>query len=177
MIDKRTVLILILLVLYVFYVKPKSENLDSLTDEVLFYQKKIVREEYIKENKDKVIKEINRMLEIDKKNEEKLFPSDIPNSEAFGKIEDMLKSKAKDLELEFINSYWGEPVTDEENGYVKLPITATVRGMPDSIDRYTREVLSWDRLLKPERMILGTYQREKVHLSITVVGYKMLKKE
>ncbi len=177
MVDKKTVAILVILVFYIFFVKPKSQIIESVMNELLFYQKKIVKEQYIKENKGKVIKEINEMLKVDKENEKKLFSSDTPNSEAFGKIEDMLKSLAGELELEFVNSYWGEPIVDEEHGYVKLPITASVRGMPEKIDEYLRKVLNWDKLLKIDRMILGTYQRQKVHLSITVNGYKKIKKE
>ncbi len=177
MIDKKIIVILLLLIGYIFFIKPKAQNIEPMVEEIALYQKKISKEEYLKKNKEKILKDINDMLKISEKNKQKFFPPEINNSEALGSILEFLKSSALKNNVEFLTSQWGEPVEDETGNFIKLPISVVVRGNPPDINRYLQDVYSFTKIVKIDKLTLSIYRKEKVNLSFSVVGYKLKKEE
>jgi Tfp pilus assembly protein PilO len=177
MIDKKVIVILLLLVVYIFFVKPKAENIEPLVQELALYQKKITKEQYLKENKDEILKDINKMLEFAEKNKEKFFPPETNNSEALGQILEFLKLTAINDNVEFLTSQWGEPVEDETGNFLKLPLSVVVRGYPEDINKYLQDVYSYKKLIKIDKLSTSIYRNEKINLSFSTTGYKLIKKE
>ncbi len=177
MIDKKVIIILLLLVVYIFFIKPKAENIEPLVEEVALYQKKITKEQYLKENKDKILKDINKMLEIAENNKKKFFSPEINNSEALGQILEFLKITASNNNIEFLTSQWGEPVEDETGNFLKLPLSVVVRGYPPEINKYLQDVYSYEKLIKIEKVSISIYRNEKINLSFSTIGYKLIRKE
>jgi len=175
MIDKKLIVLLLILLVYIFFIKPKSENIKPLLEENKFYQKKILKEKYLKENREKIIKNITKMMKVAKKNKEKFFQKQISNSEAIGKIAEFLKNSAIMTNTEFVNSYWGEPIEDETNSYIKLPLSVTIRGYPPEIDKFLKNIFSYEKLLKIERLTVGIYEKQKLVVNFTIIGYKLKK--
>ncbi len=177
MVDKKVIIILLLLVGYIFFIKPKAENIESMVQELAFIQQKISKEEYLKKNKEKILKDIDKMLQIAQKNKQKFFSPQINNSEALGKILEYLKNSALKNNIEFLTSQWGEPVEDETGNFMKLPISVVVRGDPPDINKYLQDVYSYNKLIKIDKVTFGIYRKEKINLSFSVIGYKLLKEE
>ncbi len=175
--NKKLLVLLLSVAFYVMYASSYSEKIDTLKEQILYLNMKIQKEESIKANRKKILSEIDKVLKVAEKNEKLLYSPDQNNSEIQGSIQMFLKKTASDSMATFINAAWNEPLEEEKAGYVSLPITASIKGTPDAMAFFLKNLYKSEKLLNIKTLDIGKIRPIFVYYSITVAGYKPLKKE
>ena len=175
--NKKLLILLLSVAFYVKFASPYGEKIDTLKDEILYLNMKIQKEESIKENRKKIQKKLDKALKIAKENEEFLYKPDENNSEIQGKLQMFLKETASKYYATFINAAWNEPYIDEKNRFIELPITASIKGTPDAMNYFFKNIYKSKKLVNIKNLDIGKMRPLQVYFSITISGYKLMGQE
>ena len=168
----RNFLVLVLaLLLFTTYGRDAKRDVEDLKNELSLINAKIAKEKHIIANKDMLIKKIKSQEKVAIQNKKMLFPPNVNDSIAFGKIQSFVKRVVSNLGMDFVSSNWGEPVQKE--GYLKLPISFIVRCYPEQVDEFLKKMYSYDKLLKIESITIGKFRKEKLVLNLIICGFKL----
>ena len=157
--SKTLLFFAVALILYIGYGIDFKNEVKNDKNKLLLINTKIEKNRYILTQKDKIKKQIQQQLGIDKLNREKLFSESINNSIALGEIQNFVKSVAEKLNIEVVMSNWGEP--ELKNEYKKLPVSFVLRAYPQQLKPFFDKIYSYQKFLKIETFTTGKYKKEK----------------
>ncbi len=170
--DKKLLIILILLAIYIFFVNPLNSKLKMKMFELRNIEKYIAKEKFI-ENKAKEIKKTYpQAMQKIRKNQQLFFPENISTSSAMSYMQKTIKNLALKEGLNIINMHWG--VAENKNNYDSLPISFTMKGYPNQIFLFIKDILSLKKLIKFNIYSTSAY-RDKILIRAVVSGFKIKK--
>lgn len=168
--DKKLLSILFLLAIYVFLANPLISRMDEKVIELRRIERLIAKEKFIQSQAKKINDIYPREKKIIELNKKMFFSDKLSTSSAMGNMQSVIKSFAKENSLQVLSINWADP--EEKDGYIKLPISFTVKGYPDGIFNFTKEILSFKKLMRFSVYSISRY-RDKLILKAIIVGFKL----
>ncbi len=174
MLDRRMLVLLLLLIVHQFYLQPQADRTESLRNQAAILQQKIFREQNISRIRPDLARRLEEFAGIAAANRPLLFPAEQNNSSALGELQKQTRAVAEQAGLEFVRANWGEPWSEEGAGYLQLPLTIVVQGSPRRIDSFLRNLYASGRYLTSDSVRLMPRKKELLMLTMNLVGYKFL---
>ena len=169
--DKKLFFVLLLVAIYVFFMRPLAEKSNSVYDELSVLNKAIAKEKFISKQKEKIKKVFPAYEKINKRNLSFLFPAKMSNSKAFSEMQRIIKEIAAKSKVRIISFNWGVPI--KAQGYSKLPMSVMISGPPSGIGTFLRKVSSSRKIFTVHQMILNKSGRKNLILNALIFSYKV----
>ncbi len=170
MTDKKILTILLLLAFYIFVVSPLNSSLKMELFELRHLEKAIAKEKFIAKKSEEIKKLYPDAIKKIKKNNSLFFKGSLSNSSAMSSLQNMIKNSAGISGVQVVNMTWGVAV--DKKGYTTLPISFLVRGYPNSVFSFVKNMLSLKKFLIFSMFSTSRF-RDKLVLRAVVVGFKI----
>jgi Tfp pilus assembly protein PilO len=172
MIDRRLVILIILLALYVLYVRPRAEEAKASADHVSLLRSQIAKEEAIAVALEEFPEKFAALAEGARENRRFLFAPDVNESKALGRLQELVQAAASASGVEVNRSNWGEPIAVAERGIVRLPLSFSIQGLPPQVDEFLRSLFAADFLIEAETAQVKNVVGKHLVLEMAIVGFK-----
>lgn len=170
MIDRKLVLILILLICYVFWVRPLKQNAQPEFSEIKTIQKSIAKKKFIAKHQNEIKKSYKRNQRIIHQNEALLFSEDTSLTNDRSKLQQVLKGMLISSGLTVVRINWGEVV--KKKGYDALPLSFIARGTPDQLENLFIRIQKSRKLLRFYQITISKYRKKRLLIEAIIMGYK-----
>lgn len=172
--DRSLIIILLLLLVAVFDLKPRLQEYAAGMDRLQAMKKQLARERKLAEQQQAILKQIQEIEAIDAANNKMLYPLPLPDGAIQNELQGLISSILQKQNLTIQNISWGEPFAHESGDYLKLPITFSAAGNPRGIMQSLQELKKTDRYLHVPRLSLQKFSRRKqLVYKATVYAYKL----
>jgi len=168
--DKKVLTILVFLAMYVFISVPLKSKLETNVSILRNIERSIAKEKFIEQKSKDIKKLYPKAIQKIKKDTSMFFTEDVSTSSAMSSVQKMIELIAKRNSLRVMNINWGAAI--KINGYIKLPISFTLKGYSKNIFLFTRDVLSLKKILKFSIYSTTKYKNE-ILVRAVVVGFKI----
>ncbi len=170
MTDKKLLTILLLLAFYIFVVNPLNSKLQMKTFELRHLEKAIAKEKFIEKKSKEIEKLYPEALKRIEKNKKLFFKGGVSVSSSMSLLQKIIKNVARNSGLQVVSMNWG--VAQDRKEYIVLPISFVVRGSPNRVFYFVKNILSLDKLIR-----FSAYSTSKfnniIALRAVVVGFKI----
>ena len=170
--DKKLLIIVVLLALYVMWIKPLNQQAQLVRYQLAAIDKSIAKEKFIAKQAKEIEKLYPQYMKISKQNKELLFPSDISASTALSSIQQYIKKASKRNKMQLVRINWGDE--EDKDGYSVLPMSFTVKGYPSQLDAFLRDLFNFNKLLKFESASISAYSY-KISFNAIIKCFKLKK--
>ena len=168
--DRKLLAILILLSIYVLITKPLVGQFNDKLFRLRYLEKAIEKEKFIQKKAKEIKKLYPIYMKTAKKNESLLFPANLPISAAMSEMQKIIKKVISENKIESISISW--ITAEDKKNYVALPISIIIKGTPQQIDKFLKEILSSKKLLRFTMFSISHF-RDKLIVRATIMGYKL----
>jgi len=169
-IDRKLLIILVLLSIYVFWGKPMQSKLSDKTFELRQTERLLAKEIFIQKKSKEIEKIYPAEIKKIEENKRLFFSDKISTSSAMSLMQKRLKRNAKISGVDIVNLNWGTP--EYKKGYTSLPISLTIVGYPSQIFSFVRYTVFSDKLFR--FLICNTFKRkDKIGVNMIVLGFKL----
>ncbi len=175
MINRRLLALLFMMAFYVFYVRPQVEEGQQLVEQNIAMRNSIAREKVLAEKLEQHPEKLTQLVEKIRFNRSLLFPAELDNSSALGKLQQLIKQAAASSGVELNQSHWGEPVVVDTLNIVRLPLSLTIYGGAKQLDQFRSRVLDSGILVEIETAQIQKKSLDNLLLRIGLVGFKFLR--
>ncbi len=170
MIDKRLLIIILLLAIYSIVINPLNSQSEFKKMELKNISKSIAKEKFIAKKTEEIKKAYAANQLIVKENKALFFPADTPTSTDMSKFQQIIKRIAEKNGMQIINVNWGAVV--KKTGYYILPISFQIRCYPNQLEQFIKEILSSNRLVRFKTFSVSKYRKQLI-INAVVVGFKI----
>lgn len=174
MINKRLLILLTVIAIYVFFAIPYAEREQTEVNAIRLLKAKISRETNILENKSKIIEKLSQSKTEYDKYIKYFYPANISISKAMDNYQQMFSSFANESGLEIVSAKWGEAVENEN--YVALPIIFIMNGYPRQVDNFFGLLSKSDKLYSIKTLRVGRRGNYNLTINFISYAYKLVKK-
>ena len=176
MADKRLLLILVLLAIYIFGVKPYVDKIPFEMLMLKHLRKAISEEEFIKEKSRDIEKLFPKYIKVSRENRKLFFSPNTPASAAMSNIQAFIKKTSLHDGMQLIRVNWG--LKEDKDGYVVLPISMTVKGYPSQLGKFLKDLTKFQKLLKFETVsVSASAFSSKLSVTAIIRCYKLKGKQ
>lgn len=170
MIDKKLLVILILLAGYVVLIRPIIQKAAPEWAMVNIIRKSIAKESFIASQEKKIKRNFPAYQKIIKWNEALFFSPNTSLTTDRSRLQKMLKKMLQMSGLIIVKINWGEVLN--EGGYMKLPISFVAHGTPVQLERFFEYIKTAKKLMKFEQVSITKYRIKGLLVEAIIVGYK-----
>ncbi len=170
MTDKKLLTVLLLLAFYIFVVNPLNSKLQMKTFELKHLEKAIAKEKFIEKKSKEIEKLYPEALKRIEKNKKLFFNGGVSVSSSMSLLQKIIKNVARSSGLQVVSMNWG--VAQDKKEYIVLPISFVVRGTPNRVFSFVKNVLSLDKLIRFS-MYSTTKFNNIIALRAVVIGFKI----
>jgi len=170
MTDKKLLTILLLLAFYIFLVNPLNSKLQMKTFELKHLEKAIAKEKFIEKKSKQIEKLYPEALKKIERNKKLFFEGAVSVSSSMSSMQKIIKNEARNNGLQVVSMNWG--IAQDRGGYTVLPISFVVRGAPDRVFSFVKNILSLDKLIRFS-MYSTIKFKDIIALRAVVVGFKI----
>ncbi len=160
MVDKKMLVILVLLAFHVFYGRDLGEQSEILGQQAQLLQRKIVSEGELATRANMSEADLARLEAAAAYNSSYFFPSQQNISTAIANLQQRIKEAGKKSGVSFASLRAGEPQEEPGQPYVRLPLSFTVTGQPDQTGQFLLELSRMDRYLRIFSADIHTEKKE-----------------
>jgi Tfp pilus assembly protein PilO len=172
MIGRTPLLLIVLLAVHVFYLRPRAEERGELLVRARKLAERIRREETIRDQQNTIAERLKANRRISAQNARLLYPKAINSSAAMGRFEELVKSLASKSGLETIRSEWGEPEAIEAD-YVRLPIHFHFRGAAAETAAFLRESSALRPKARVQTLTIRKERDEALVMDVILVAWQV----
>lgn len=172
MINRRVIILLLLMAFYVFYVRPSAEESQRLHEQNALIRIKIGEEINIAKNLQQSPQKKSQFIEKIRRNRSLVFAADLNESSAFGKLQYLVKQAALTAGVDLTQVNWGEPLRDEQLEIIRLPLSLTIQGDAGRVDKFFQLLLTSESLIVIKTANIQRKLPSTLTLRIALVGFK-----
>ncbi len=175
--DRRLIIITLLLGIYVFAVKPLNNKTQIKLFELRNIEKAIAKEKFVEKQAEKIKRIYPLQMKVARKNQERFFAYGVSTSSAMSMIQSIISKQAKTNAIKLTNINWG--VTEDMGDYIRLPIVFSMTGYPDGVSKFIRAILSQKKLLRFKMFSVSktaatlTKTNRMLIVRGVIIGYKL----
>ncbi len=169
--DKKLMIIVVLLALYVIWIKPLNQKAQFIRFQIAATDKAIAKEKFISKQAKKIKKLYPIYEKTDKENKRIFFSLVTPVSTAMSKLQQSLKRAAKAVGIKITSLNWGEPI--KKDGYLKLPLSFTLNGRPEQVSFFLERIADSKKLMRFEEITISKYSKNRLRFNAIVFGFKL----
>jgi len=174
-IDKLTILLVCLLMVAVFDLKPRNLEYEDANNiqSFMIKKKQLAKEKIFFKNSQSIKNQTDELLEEIKNNEKAIFPDSMEITPIQTLIQKKITVSFRSINLVIDNFRWLDPVYKKE-GYVNIPVSFSVAGSPAQLMEGLKILLRGETILSIPMYTLRGYPRDKnlLELNATIVGFK-----
>jgi len=174
MVDKKVLIILLLLALHAFYIQGLGERTELLIQKAKLMERKILREKELADRAHMSEADLGRLEASVAFNRSLLFPPEENISTAMAELQQQIKEAGENSGIVLTGLRAGEPEEVDRQPYARLPISFTVTGSPGQAGRFLVELFRLDKYLRIFTAELRTERNNSLHLSMSVAAYRLL---
>lgn len=172
MIDKKLILILILLFIYSVFINPLNQQIEIKKEKLNLIIKRIKKEKFIFRQSQKINKLYPICQEIIKVNRSLFFGKDTTLTQDKTELQEFLKSCMRKSGMQLMRLNWAESV--DKGWYEKLPLSFTARGNQNKIQDFLKCIISKEKLIKFEQLSISKFwKKDTVSINGVIVGFKL----
>lgn len=128
MISRTLWLLMGLLVLHVFYLRPQAGEDQALLARAEKLAARIKREESLLNYQKEITATLAKNHEQIRHNSRLLYPASANSSSVLGQFEEHIRRLAKETGVSLAHTRWGEPEIMEDAAYIRLPLSVAIQG-------------------------------------------------
>lgn len=174
MVDKKVLVILILLALHSFYIRNLGEQSELLVQQARLMERKIQWERELADRAGMGEEKLARLEDSIAFNRSLLFPAEENISTATARLQQQVKEAGEKSGIKLTSLRAGEPEQADGKPYARLPLAFTVTGTPEQAGRFLVELFHMGKFLHIFTAELSAARDNKLHLSMSVAAYRLL---
>ena len=172
--DKKLLVILILLSIYIWGVKPLLNKMDYGITQLKYLRRSISKEKFINQKLNRIEKLYPKYMNVADKDSALFFSSKVSASEVMSEMQGFIKSTATRSGVQLLRINWGNEMN--KKGYSVLPISLSVKGYPYQIDNFLKDLYSFKKLIRFESVtVMASTYSSKPSLNAIVKCFKLNK--
>ena len=173
-IPKELIVYIILLVVAVWDLKPRTAEYADLHDQLFVLKKQYARELLLQRKHEEIEKELGDALQVNADNQTKFYPGNMSPETGLNQLQDLLRRTLQSCGLEIVNFKWGEPYKKDKRDFYILPVSFMAMGTPPQLEDFFKRILFSEKTLNcPILNIMKAGTKGKLTLDATVVGYQL----
>jgi len=173
--DKRLLIVLTLLAVYVFGVRPISEKIPYEMFILSKIRKAISEEKFISNRAEDIKKLFPKYMKVAERNKRLFFSPDISTSKAMSNIQLFLRKISSQSGIQITRINWG---ADTDKGdYIVLPISLTIKGTPPQIGVFLKDLINFKKLSRFDSVSIYASDFSRYISFNTIIKFYKLKRK
>jgi Tfp pilus assembly protein PilO len=174
MVDKKVLVILLLLAFHVFYLQDLGERNELLVLQARLLERKIQHEQQLADRTSMGEADLSRLEASVAFNRSLVFPAEENISTAMVRLQQQVKEAGEKSRIRLTGLRAGEPQQADGHPYARLPLSFTVIGSPDQAGRFLVELFRMDSFLRIFTADFRSKRDNRLHLVMSVAAYRLL---
>jgi Tfp pilus assembly protein PilO len=170
--NKLLLVLAALLVIYIYFVKPKADEIPLIYQQAELLKINVSKEKYLHDNSADLEKVLADSDEIFAENMAMLFPQDMEDSLVFNGMQQSVKLAASSAGCDFQRGVWGEALP--KGDYSVFPMRIQLACSPEGVSAVLNNIASGGSLYGIDSLTLGKNTRKKeIQVQLSLNGFRL----